>query len=225
MPKDLRSFLTRLEQRAPNELARVVKPVSPVFELPGIVRKFQSEGRYAVVLFDDVEGARLRAISNVLGSVRLLSEALETTPDELTRTYIDREDARLPVEVVTDAPVQEVVLTGSDIDLGVLPIVTNCEKDSGAFISAGVSTVRVPGTDTHNSGIYRMMVHSPTTLGMSYEKHAHVGRVHRHFEERGEPTEVVTRGQSAQTNCRHLRLQRRHLRGAARRSAFVNGRC
>lgn len=192
MPKDLRSFLARLEQRASDDLVRVTKPVSPVYELPAVVRKLQSERRYPVVLFDHVEGSRMRAISNVLGSVRLLSEALETTPAELTRTYIDREDARLPVQVVNDAPVHEVVLTGDDIDLGQIPIVTNCEKDSGAFISGGITSVRVPGTDKFNSGIYRMMVHSRNTLGMSYEKHTHIGKVHRVFEERGEALDAVT---------------------------------
>jgi 2,5-furandicarboxylate decarboxylase 1 len=192
MPKDLRYFLSRLEDRAPDELVRVGRTVDPVYELPAVVRKLQAERRYPAVLFDSVAGSQLRAISNVLGSTQLLAEALETSVDALTQTYIDREDARIEPVVVTDAPVQDVVMTGDDVDLATLPIVTNCDKDSGAFISAGITTVKDPDTGIYNSGIYREMVHSRNELGMSYEKHAHIGRIHRKVEAKGDELEAVT---------------------------------
>jgi 2,5-furandicarboxylate decarboxylase 1 len=166
--------------------------VEPVYELPAVVRKLQAERRYPAVLFESVAGSQLRAISNILGSTRLLAEALETSVEALTQTYIDREDARVAPEVVTDAPVQEVVVTGHEVDLASLPIVTNCEKDSGAFISAGITTVKDPDTGIYNSGIYREMVHSRNELGMSYEKHTHIGRIHRKVEARGEELEAAT---------------------------------
>jgi 2,5-furandicarboxylate decarboxylase 1 len=193
VPKDLRSFLARLEQNAPDDLVTIRKEVDPVYELPGVVRRFQADQRYPAVLFEHVTGSPLRAISNVLGSTRLLAEALETTPDNLTQAYIDREDARIPFEVIDgrDAPVQQVVKTGDQIDLAQVPIVTNCEKDSGAFLSAGVTTVKDPDTGVHNSGIYRAMVHSRNTVGMSYEKHTHIGRIHRRLEARGEPLDAA----------------------------------
>jgi 2,5-furandicarboxylate decarboxylase 1 len=192
MPKDLRYFLRRLEERCPEELVRVRREVDPVYELPAVVRKLQAERRYPAVLFDAVKGSSLRAISNVLGSTRLLAEALETSVDRLTLTYIEREDARIPAQEVTDAPVQEVVITGDDVNLATIPIVTNCEKDSGAFISAGITTVRDPESGRNNSGIYREMVHSRNQLGMSYEKHTHIGRIHRRVEARGEALEAIT---------------------------------
>lgn len=191
MPKDLRSFLKRLEENAPDEFVRVEREVDPVYEIPAVVRRLQADRRDPAVLFENVKGARTRAITNVLGSTRLLAEALETTPDKLTQTYIDREDKRHPVQILGQGPVQEITITGDDINLYDIPIVTNCEKDSGAFISGGVSTVRDPETGIHNSGIYRMMVHDKKTLGMSYEKHTHIGRVHRHAEARGEALDCV----------------------------------
>jgi 2,5-furandicarboxylate decarboxylase 1 len=192
MAKDLRTFLQRLEERAPSELVKVSREVDPVFELPGVVRRLQADQRYPAVLFDKVKGSRLRAISNVLGSTQLLAEALETTVDKLTETYIEREDKRFAVELVErDAPVQQVVLRGDEINLFEMPIVTNCEKDSGAFISGGPTTVRDPDTGIHNTGIYRAMVHSRTQLGMSYEKHTHIGRIHRRVEARGEPLDAA----------------------------------
>jgi 2,5-furandicarboxylate decarboxylase 1 len=191
MAKDLRTFLRRLEERAPEELLRVKRPVSVDLELTGVLRKLQAEQRYPAVIFDQIKDKKLRVISNVLANTRLLAEALETTPDELTRTYIEREDARMAVKEVTTAPAQEVVLTGDQVNLHEMPIVVNCGKDSGQFISAGVTTVRVPEAGNHNSGIYRAQVHNRTQLGMSYEKHTHIGKVHRAAEARGEAVDAV----------------------------------
>lgn len=191
MAKDLRAFLRRLEERAPDELLRVRRPVSVDLELTGVLRKLQSEQRYPAVIFERIQDKKLRVVSNLLGNTRLLAEALETTPEELTRTYIEREDARMAVKEVSDAPVQEVVITGADVDLHEMPIVVNCGKDSGQFISAGVTTVRVPEAGNHNSGIYRAQIHSRNRLGMSYEKHTHIGTVHRAAEARGEPVDCA----------------------------------
>ena len=191
MPKDLRTFLKRLETQAPDQLVNVKREVDPVFEMTAVLRRLQADQRYPAVLYDKVKGSKLRAISNVLGNTQLLAEALETTVDKLTETYIEREDKRFPYEEVTDAPSQEVVLTGDDINLFEMPIVTNCEKDSGAFISAGITTVRDPESRVHNSGIYRAMVHSKTQLGMSYEKHTHIGKIHRRAEALGKPLDAV----------------------------------
>src|SRR6266545_51572 len=191
MAKDLRTFLRRLEERAPDELLRVRRPVSVDLELTGVLRKLQSEQRYPAVIFERIQDKKLRVVSNLLGNTRLLAEALETTPEELTRTYIEREDARMAVKEVSDAPVQEVVITGADVDLHEMPIVVNCGKDSGQFISTGVTTVRVPEAGNHNSGIYRAQIHSRNRLGMSYEKHTHIGTVHRAAEARGEPVDCA----------------------------------
>jgi 2,5-furandicarboxylate decarboxylase 1 len=193
MTKDLRSFLRDLEATAPGELEHVKRPVSVDFELTGVLRRLQSDSRYPAVVFENIADRKLSVISNLLGSEQLLATALDSTPYELTRTYIDREDARHPYEVVEDAPVQEVVVTGDDINLFEMPIVRNCEKDSGYFVTGGITSVRVPDSDgKHNSGIYRMQIHDRNHFGMSYEKHTHIGVVHRQAEAKGEPMECVT---------------------------------
>src|SRR6266508_2280382 len=51
--------------------------------------------------------------------------------------------------------------------------------------------LRVPDADNHNSGIYRAQIHSRNRLGMSYEKHTHIGTVHRSAEARGEPVDCA----------------------------------
>ena len=141
MTKDLRTFLSHLKERAPEELESVSRAVGADFELTGILRRLQAENRYPAVVFEQIRDRKLRVVSNVLGSERLLAEALETNVHELTRTYIERENNRKPIEMASEAPVQEVVLRGDEVNLYDMPIVVNCEKDSGSFITAGVTTV------------------------------------------------------------------------------------
>jgi 2,5-furandicarboxylate decarboxylase 1 len=94
--------------------------------------------------------------------------------------------------MVDYGPVQDVVMTGDDVDLAKIPVVVNCEKDSGAFITIGITVVKDPDTGIRNSGVYRMMVLGKNTLGMSYEKHTHIGHIHRKMIAQNKPLEVVT---------------------------------
>ena len=51
MTKDLRYFLKEVEDKQPDDFVRIRKEVDPKFELCGVVRKFQEEGRYPLVYF------------------------------------------------------------------------------------------------------------------------------------------------------------------------------
>ncbi len=64
-------------------------------------------------------------------------------------------------KTVRSAPVQEVVLTGDDIDLSKLPVQTCWPGDAGPLITWPLVVTKGPGTsreDDFNLGIYRMQV-------------------------------------------------------------------
>jgi 2,5-furandicarboxylate decarboxylase 1 len=184
--------MAALDQMNPAGLLRVQRPVSRDLELTAVLRRLQEDGQYPAVLFENVQDSEIPVISNVLANPESLALALDSTPDQMLWEYIAREDHRIPHRVVQNAPVQDVVITGQDIDLNRIPICFNCEKDSGRFITAGVTVVRDPDSGAHNAGIYRLMILSPNELGMSYEKHTHIGHIHRKYEPKGEalPTAV-----------------------------------
>ena len=187
MTKDLRSFMRLLKQMDPAGIARVTREVSRDLEITAVLRRLQEDGRYPAVLFENVTGSDMPVVANVLASPLSLALALDSTPDQMLQAYIEREDRTLPSRTVEEGPVQDVVITGDDVDVNQIPICTNCEKDSGRFVTAGVTVVRDPDTGAHNAGIYRLMILSPTEVGMSYEKHTHIGHIHRKFEPKGEP--------------------------------------
>src|SRR5450756_1996484 len=66
---------------------------------------------------------------------------------------------------VKKAPVQEVVLRGDDVDLGILPVLKTWPEDGGRFITLPlVVTVDLKGK--LNVGMYRMQIFDRNTTGM-----------------------------------------------------------
>ena len=73
MPKDLRYFLERLQERAPEEFVSVGRSVEPEYELPAVVRKLQAERRYPAVLLDKVVLSRFAARPGWSNTYRLVA--------------------------------------------------------------------------------------------------------------------------------------------------------
>src|SRR5262249_5600033 len=71
------------------------------------------------------------------------------------------------VEVSRDeAPVQQAVLTGADIDLTTLPVHLQHGKDGGPFISAAMDFARDAATGWTNVGLRRLMLPRRATTGV-----------------------------------------------------------
>jgi 2,5-furandicarboxylate decarboxylase 1 len=118
--------------------------------------------------------------------------AMEADEDSVLDEYIKREDKLIAPKIVPTGPVKEVIQKGDDVDLYQLPITHHNEKDSGDFITAGITVVKDPDTGVYNAGIYRMMRIDKKTLGMSYEKHTHIGYIHRKLMKLNKPLECIT---------------------------------
>lgn len=192
MAKDLRTFMDQVDRRQPGGVRRVGREVSPQYEISAVLRKLQIRGEYPLTLFERVRGSDIPVVTNVLADNEKLALALEAPEEELLRTFIHRESNRIPPQPVKDGPVKERVFIGKDVDLHRLPLVTQCEKDGGAFITAGVTIVRDPDTGTFNSGIYRQMLHDRNLLGMSFEPQSHLGYCYRKMERQGKGLPAVT---------------------------------
>lgn len=191
MVKDLRYFLSLLKEKAPEEFTEVKKQVDSRFELTMVLRKLQEVNRFPAVLFKNVKEFEMPVISNIMGNTKKLGLALETTEKEMLEEYIRREGHLIPPKKVSSGPVKDVILTGDQIDLARLPIVTNCEKDSHPYVTAGITVVKDPDTGAWNAGIYRMPFFNKKLLGTGWEEYSHIGQIYRKAERRGEPLEAV----------------------------------
>jgi 4-hydroxy-3-polyprenylbenzoate decarboxylase len=72
---------------------------------------------------------------------------------------------------VRNGPVQEVVLTGDEIDLGALPIQTCWPRDAAPFITLPAVITADPRTGGRNVGMYRMQVLDRNTTAMHWQIH------------------------------------------------------
>ena len=106
-------------------------------------------------------GGRLRALGDVVGL------------------------ARSQPRTVRRAPCQEVVLTGDDVDLYQMPIITCWPGDAGPFITLPLVITRDPESGRRNVGTYRMQVFDRNTTGMHWQTHKVGARHDRRAQEKG----------------------------------------
>jgi 2,5-furandicarboxylate decarboxylase 1 len=125
MPKDLRSFIAEIDASAPEDLARVTKPLSPRYEMSAILTHLERRKRFPLLLFQNSDNGQAPVLINAQASRRLMSIALECKPENLARVFSERQSKPLaPVEMI-NAPVHEIAKTGDEIDLNEVPLLTH----------------------------------------------------------------------------------------------------
>lgn len=149
LPKDFRGYLSHLE--AHGALRRVTQEVDPRHQMAAGVRR-ASDTDGPALLFENVKGyPGWRVAAGLFATRRLMALALETEPDEraMLARYLEFDQGRVPPCRVETGPVKEIVLTGDDVDLDALPILTYSEKDGGRFLIPAADIVRDPVSGAH----------------------------------------------------------------------------
>ena len=101
------------------------------------------------------------------------------------------------------APCHEVVMTGEDVKLSDLPILTTWSEDGGPFITMGqVYTQSLEG-DVVNLGMYRLQVYDDKTLGMHWQIHKDASHFFDQYQRAGKkmPVSVAIGGDPLYTWC------------------------
>lgn len=188
---DLRQFLGKLEEVG--ELARVSKEVDSEFELAAICRKMELLGGPAI-LFEKVKGYDMPLVANILGSQNRVALALETTDIKSAiakvESVIFNQKYIAPV-LVENAPCQEVVLTGDDVDITKLPVPIWNEKDGGRYFTSAYQIAKDPETGVPNMSLHRMEVKGPRKTGILAHPPVHLGLYRAKAEEMGKPLEIA----------------------------------
>ena len=176
---DLRSFVSQLE--ATGELKRIRAEVSPRLEMTEISDRVLRAGGPAL-LFERPKGYEIPVLANLFGTVgrvaaamgvaevsalrdvgRMLALLREPEPPKGLRDLWDKfpiwkQLLNMPPKTLSGAPAQEVVLEGSDVDLGRLPVQTCWPQDAGPLITWGLTVTRGPLKARQNLGIYRQQI-------------------------------------------------------------------
>jgi 4-hydroxy-3-polyprenylbenzoate decarboxylase len=207
----LGEFLATLEARG--DLARVTRPVSRDLEITEVTQRvLRADG--PALLFENVPGATMPVVTNLLGSPRRIALALGTESVDAAAERVERlvrlrppagvlgavRDLSGTIETlstlrslapkrVRSGPGQEV--EESTVDLGRLPILKCWPKDGGRTVTFPVVITKDPETGEPHTGIYRLQQYGPDTLGMHFQVHRVGANNYRKWAARGEKMPVA----------------------------------
>jgi 2,5-furandicarboxylate decarboxylase 1 len=163
--RTLRDFIKVL--RKEGELLSVSKPFDPKYEISTVISEL-AKRRAPAVLFRKAKGFEISVIGNLFGTVRRLALALGLEEDRLLEDVIPRLENRITPVLISENPSEEVLVPMGKLDLlKVLPALTHYSKDSGPYITSGISSARDPETGVTGRGLHRMEVRGKNTLGIS----------------------------------------------------------
>jgi 4-hydroxy-3-polyprenylbenzoate decarboxylase len=203
---DLRDFVAHLD--AAGDLARVAAPVPLVHDMTEVHRRVLFAGGPALMfehpLAPSGNTSAIPVLANLFGTRQrvaaglgireerltelgeLLAALREPAPveglsDALSRWPLVKAALATRVDTVSRAPVQELVVTGSDIDLGALPVQTCWPGEPAPLITWPLVITRPPDDDksSHpNVGVYRLQVLGRDRLIMRWLAHRGGARHH-----------------------------------------------
>jgi len=214
---NLRAFIGAID--AAGDLRRVSRAVSTRLEITEIAdRVMKSPGGGPALLFEHpvTDGGRPSDIPvavNLFGSSSRMATALGVERlDEVGERISELLNLKVPAGLLAKLamlprlaelakfppksvsgrpPCQEVVLRGTDVDLGRFPVPVCWPEDGGPYITLPGVITRDPATGTRNVGMYRIQVTGPRVVAMHWQRHK-VGAAHwRAMAERRETMPVA----------------------------------
>ncbi len=190
--KDLREFIHTLEKQG--ELKRIKQACDPRLEITEICdRTLKKQG--PALLFEHPTGYQMPLLGNLfgtpkrvalgmgakdLGALREIGQLLAflkepEPPKGLKDAWMQlpkyRQVLNFAPKIVRNAPCQDVVLQGSDIDLATYPIQTCWPGDVGPLITWALVVTKGPYKSRQNMGIYRQQVIARNKVIMRWLSH------------------------------------------------------
>ena len=211
---DLREFIAFLEQRG--ELVRIAQEVDPNLEMTEISdRALRAKG--PALLFENPKGYDTPVLCNLFGTPERVAMGMgqesvtalrdvgtllaflkePEPPTGLRDLWEKRHDFKqvlnMPVKEIKQAPCQEIVLEGDQVDLDQLPIQTCWPGDVGPLVTWALAVTRGPDKERQNLGIYRMQKIAKNKLIMRWLAHRGGALDYRDFQKKypGKPYPVA----------------------------------
>jgi 2,5-furandicarboxylate decarboxylase 1 len=151
------------------------------------------DGNARAVRFEAVGAERHELAGNVTGSRSRIARAFGVAPHDLLHEVQRRMRNRAEIVEVSraEAPVQQVVLTGSDADLTTLPVHLQHGADGAPYISSSTDFVVDPNTGFTNVGIRRLMLRGRTEAGVDLNSPSDLCALYEASAAAGKPVPVA----------------------------------
>ena len=197
----LAAFVKALDRAG--ELKRIKTTVSPDLEIAEITdRVSKSEG--PALLFEKVEGSQMPLLINTYGSYQRMAMALgvddlgqiaseiegmiklgppDSLLDKMKILRLLSQLTNFPPKTVKKGVCQEVVLTGEDASLDVLPLIKCWPLDADKYITLPQVFTHSLKTGQRNVGTYRLQKITPHALAMHWQIHHDGAGHHREYQQ------------------------------------------
>jgi len=190
--RDLRDFIAQLEARG--ALKRIAVEVDPKLEMTEIADRVLRAGGPAL-LFEKPKGHAIPVLANLFGTVervalgmgeenparlrevgKLLAYLKEPEPprglrDAWEKWPVLKQVLNMAPKEIRNAPCQDIVWEGVDVDLARLPIQHCWPGDVAPLVTWGLTITRGPHKKRQNLGIYRQQVVGRNKLIMRWLAH------------------------------------------------------
>jgi 2,5-furandicarboxylate decarboxylase 1 len=190
--QDLHGFLERYEREFPNEVVHVETPIDASFELTALAAKLEKDKRFPLLIFHDVridgERAEMPLITFMMASRLRLARLLGVGVAEAGLASHQRMQHRLPPVVIgrDEAPVKQIVETGSAVDVRRFPAPRHHQMDPGRYITEGLFLTRNRETGNDNSAMHRGWLADRDEIRVWMGPQTHNAHNLRQWEEAGE---------------------------------------
>ncbi|BAC24267.1 yigC [Wigglesworthia glossinidia endosymbiont of Glossina brevipalpis] len=188
----LRSFIKILEKH--KKIKRIFVPISPNLEITEIShRTINKEG--PALIFENPKGYKMPLLCNLFGTTERVAMAMGGKDIKYIRklgkiiSFLKTPEApknikdilniapkfkamlHMFTKKVNNAPCQEEIFSGSDVDLTSIPIMKCWPNDIGPLITWGLTITKGPYKKRQNIGVYRQQVIEKNKIIMRWLPH------------------------------------------------------
>jgi UbiD family decarboxylase len=180
-----------LKQLSPDEVLEIVEPVDLDYLPTALVLELEKRQRAPVIWLEQPKGFDMPVVSNLFADRGRIARMAGVAPGQFNAAWLKAEANPIAPRIVSSGPVQEVVLTGSDVDAGRLPISRHFTQDAGRYISSGILVCKDPDTGVRNLSFQRLQLKAADRFGASLHSRGHIWDHLMRCEARGKNLEVA----------------------------------
>jgi len=184
-------YLDKLEKERPAEILDVGEAIPRDFIFMAMAKELDKE-EFPPVIRAKIDGYDMPVLGNLFASRKRIANMLGfENESKIVENWNRIEKNLIKPQIVPHGAIQDVVMTGNDIDCGEMPLMQYYPTDAGRYISSGIVVVKDPETGVHNLSIHRMQYKGPNRFGISLHSRRHL---YHHYERAlkvGKPLEVA----------------------------------
>ena len=185
----LRTFLDSLPD---SEIFRLKDPLNLDYTPTALVIELEKQKQFPALYIEQPRGFDMPVVANLFADRRRIAHMVGVaSPAEFNEAWLRAASNPRPPVIVDSGPVQEIVVTGDEADVGDLPISRHFEQDAGRYIGSGILVCKDPDTGVRNLSYQRLQLKGKNRFGASLHSRGHIWDHLLRSEARGQNLEVA----------------------------------